>query len=90
MPPEIQHIAVSLPEGQQRIETGALQVNGDWPGVFIRGYSALYLAMQLVQVIDVLKDHNSGPFVLGAMEGLKQLLVSCDVRGEAHNAGVGG
>jgi hypothetical protein len=31
----------------ERVESGALQINGDWPGVFIRGDNALYYSMQL-------------------------------------------
>jgi hypothetical protein len=32
-----------------RVETGPLQINNDWPGVFIRGDNAMYDAMQCRQ-----------------------------------------
>lgn len=31
----------------RRVETGALQINDDYPGVFIRGDNALFYAVQL-------------------------------------------
>jgi hypothetical protein len=31
----------TLPDVQQRIETGPLKIGHDWPGVFIRGDEAL-------------------------------------------------
>lgn len=34
------------PEGR-RVETGAVQFGDDWPGMFIRGDRACYLAMQI-------------------------------------------
>lgn len=36
-----------LPVQGERVETGWLQFGDDWPGVFIRGDNALYLAEAL-------------------------------------------
>lgn len=75
MQPKIQKITATLPEDQGRVETGPLQVNDDWPGVFIRGDSAFHYALQLTQVIDVLKDHGTGALMLKAVESLKSLML---------------
>jgi len=38
-------------EHAERVETGPVQFNDDWPGVFIRGDNALWIALQLDQYI---------------------------------------
>ena len=37
------HITEMLKVELERVETGALQINDDWTGLFIRGDDALYL-----------------------------------------------
>ena len=39
-----------------RVETGPVQFNDDWPGVFIRGDNAAYLAYCLESYINGTKD----------------------------------
>ena len=39
----------NLREHAERVETGPVQFNDDWPGVFIRGDNALWIAMCLEQ-----------------------------------------
>lgn len=34
-----------LPAVEKRVETGAVRFGDDWPGLFIRGDDAMYLAM---------------------------------------------
>jgi len=48
------------PADGERVETGPVQFGDDWPGLFIRGDHALYLA-------SVLDNHlqSDGPYVLG-------------------------
>lgn len=62
-----------------RVETGPLQFGTDWPGVFIRGDEALYMAMILQNVIDAVEDKNLDMIrtlsILG-LENLKTLLSS--------------
>jgi len=68
----------------QRIETGAVVFGEDWPGVFIRGDDAFNYAIQLAHLLDVLHG-SEDPIVLLAlntMDGLRQLLLSCEVRPE--------
>jgi len=42
-----------------RIETGAVQFNDDWPGLFIRGDEALYLAGLIRGKFNRAVDRNS-------------------------------
>lgn len=40
-------------EGEYRIETGGVQFDDDWPGFFMRGDDALYVA-SLISMLDVI------------------------------------
>ncbi len=53
---EIQKITTEI---DRRIETGPLQVNDDWPGVFIRGDNALHYAAQLQHLLDMIDVKDS-------------------------------
>jgi hypothetical protein len=57
----------------ERVETGALQINGDWPGIYIRGDNALYYSMQLSRVLDQL-DPASELVDIIAVSSLKSLV----------------
>lgn len=60
-----------------RIETGVLRFNDDYPGVFIRGDNALiHYAYQIRQYL-ANPDYESGKI---ALENLLSLLESCDAR----------
>lgn len=66
----------------QRVETGALEINGDWPGVFVRGDNAFMYQIYLRQAIEELKKHQtetSDIFQIHALEELADLLASCIV-----------
>lgn len=41
-----------LPEQKQRVETGAIQFGGDWPGLFMRGDDCISLLLMLKHVVD--------------------------------------
>lgn len=43
---------IPLPDGSDRIETGAIQFNEDWPGLFIRGDEAFALMLELKQLLE--------------------------------------
>lgn len=58
-----------------RVETGPVQFNDDWPGVFIRGDNALYLAYCLELHINGTKDFITESQV----RILADLLKSCRV-----------
>ena len=63
-------------ESDKRIETGPLQINNDWPGVFIRGDNAIYYSMLLEKII----NKQDLDFIdLINIKNLKDLLFSCNV-----------
>ena len=39
----------------QRVETGPLQINDDWPGFFLRGDATLYYVMCIENLINALE-----------------------------------
>jgi len=65
---------------QNRLETGIIELEGDWPGVFIRGDNAMHYK----QGLDILFKHilnnipeeelNQYTFVINSLKGLKELL----------------
>lgn len=45
--PEIRKIKI---RSKKRVETGAIQFNEDWPGIFMRGDQCGYFSMQLKSI----------------------------------------
>lgn len=64
----------------KRIETGVVQFDGDWPGVFIRGDEALAMA-SLIELY--LAEQSGGMLSDAPMKNLLALLRSCDVNAKA-------
>lgn len=67
-----------------RVETGALEINDDWPGVFIRGDNAMYYAMNLQSLLnqfEKMEEQQDRPFVVAVLKGLLNTLQSCNTRG---------
>ena len=64
-----------------RIESGPVQFNDDWPGVFIRGDNAMFYGMALKGLLSMLKDDNNMDRMLtvSPLYGLAELLASCNV-----------
>lgn len=62
-----------------RVETGVLQFNDDWPGVFIRGDNAFFYKLQLTSILKLAEQHpQSFDFVtIGSLKSLVDLLDSC-------------
>ena len=64
-----------------RVETGALQINDDWPMLAIRGDNAAWFAMQLdiaIEKLEKLPDQNfSDTITLSGLKSLSELLKSC-------------
>lgn len=54
---------------ESRVETGPVQFNEDWPGVFIRGDRAMYYSMMLNAYIA--GDRSSEIVILNLVELLK-------------------
>lgn len=62
-----------------RVETGALQFNEDWPGIYIRGDNAAFYAMQLrhlIRYVEKNADHIDF-YALNTAKSLVDLLSSC-------------
>ena len=41
-----------------RVETGAIQFGDDWPGLFVRGDDAIFLAIAIDKIETFLGDHK--------------------------------
>ncbi len=61
-----------------RIETGPLQINDDWPGLFIRGDNAFHYAAHLAIVLERINAEDNSTAVSSAViHGLLDDLLSC-------------
>ena len=71
---EIRKLKVELPLND-RVETGPVQINEDWPGFFIRGDNAFALRMAIANYV---VNHND---VLAGMQlrAWVQMLDGCNV-----------
>lgn len=59
-----------------RVETGGVQFNDDWPGLFIRGDNCAALLIEINYVFQEL-EHNKieiSPFAIGALKGLSSMI----------------
>jgi hypothetical protein len=65
----------------QRVETGALQINDDWPGTYIRGDNSLFYAMQLSILLNKLESSNEliDIISLSSLKSLVDTLRSCAI-----------
>ncbi|MDZ7361364.1 MAG: hypothetical protein ONB46_11645 [candidate division KSB1 bacterium] len=54
---------IPIPGRPDRIETGAIQFNDDWPGLFIRGDDAFALMRELKQLSK--RIGNASPMLQG-------------------------
>lgn len=63
----------------KRIETGVVQFGDDWPGIFIRGDTALYWSMLLRRLMDQAPPTNTVDEIERAsLVNLCNLLASCE------------
>ena len=70
-----------IPAG--RVETGALQINDDWPGIYVRGDNAAWHAMQsdiLLENYTNGKNNGIDRITLSGIKSLRNLLLSCNIR----------
>ncbi len=65
----------------ERAETGAMQFEGDWRGVFIRGDNAFGYAINIKQMLSV-DTELSRKIGRASLESLMELLFSSDERKE--------
>lgn len=75
---ELQKINVDI---NNRIETGPVQINDDWPGIFIRGDNAMFYGMALKTLLHMLKDETDigRSLAISPLYGLVELLASCNI-----------
>lgn len=80
-------IKTSNPE--ERVETGLVQFDEDWPGVFIRGDNAMFISFHLKYLFDLLKsgtqedliaakDYINHPIYGAIIDSSAELLASCN------------
>jgi hypothetical protein len=65
---------------QQRAETGVMQFDNDWPGVFIRGDNAAMYAMSLRSVLMELPEVTKDAYAYMIVKGLVEMLEGSNVR----------
>ncbi len=68
---------LKLPAQDKRVETGPVQFGDDWPGVFIRGDSALFAAITVAQAAGAVDDKYW--LLKSQLKGLADTLRSCSV-----------
>jgi hypothetical protein len=81
-----QKVRVLQLDTDERVETGAVQFNmkdgyEDWPGLFIRGDNAAWLAFQLNQALETLEEIDKknpeqmlGFNVIGELKGIRDMI----------------
>ena len=74
-----------LPPQEERVETGVVRFQGDWPGIFIRGDNAFFLAGCIKQALEA-NPEMYFPTKMG-LEGFLFILQSCilDNQSEEEN-----
>lgn len=79
-PYKLQKIEAELGKGS-RVESGPLQINDDWPGVFIRGDNAMFYGMALRDLLSLMRHNKDmhGMITASSLYGLTELLASCNV-----------
>jgi len=71
-----------VPAIEPRVETGAVQFGGDWPGTFIRGDNAFQYAKALQRVLEFCELHGSPDTItLAVCRGLLSDLESAALSG---------
>jgi hypothetical protein len=68
-----------LPAQAERVETGPVQFGDDWPGVFIRGDNAFYIAMCLRRVVE--HGLEADPLATLMLKGFADTLAASDLTG---------
>jgi len=61
-----------------RAETGVMQFEDDWPGIFIRGDDALAFSQVCKALIAEYKAGDSMPAAISRLNSLERLLAKCN------------
>lgn len=67
---------ITSPDVNERVETGPLQINEDWPGLFIRGDNAAYYAMCIRNLVAVMPPDFKEKYaiLIAQVEGLQHII----------------
>jgi len=76
-PTETLKLNVDLPKQFDRVETGSIQFNEDWPGVFIRGDNAMWYGHNLERLLDDPKAFEQDEIGKALLRGLAKTLSGC-------------
>lgn len=74
-PPLKRIVKLPLPENMERMENGSVQFGDDWPGVFLRGDSALWYAHAIDMFLAAAKVEL--PMMIMQLENLRDELQGC-------------
>jgi hypothetical protein len=70
---------IPLPGGSGAIPSGALQFQGDWPGLFLRGDEAVLLGARIKSLLGVLKEKKvDDPRIWSAVLQLEEVAEMID------------
>lgn len=67
-------VKIKMNPSGQRVESGRLEFQNDWPGIFLRGDDAIRLQLLINIALDKLKDD---PINQLQLQGFSQILGEC-------------
>ena len=77
---KIQKINLCKCVNEQRYITGVIQIDDNWPGVYIQGDNAIFYGKMLSELIESIDNDTKPHYMTKAMvKGLCELLQSCNV-----------
>lgn len=77
---KIQKINLCKCVNEERYTTGVIQIDNNWPGVFIQGEQSILYGKMLAELIESI-DNDSKPHYTtkAVVRGLSELLQSCNL-----------
>jgi hypothetical protein len=78
---------IKLPRGCGRVESGAVQFEGDWPGLFLRGDTAIAAAMS-IRILQSRLAENDDAIIRSALSRLAKIadIIEQDVEVKSDNS----
>jgi len=69
-----------LPAVNERVETGAIQFGGDWPGTFVRGDDSYHLRLMLEACLHELRQNpKQHSLLIRSLDGFLQVFDQCNL-----------
>lgn len=77
---KIQHINLCKCVNEDKYKTGVIQIDKDWPGVYIQGDNAILYGKMLTELMEAI-DNDIKPHYMtkAVVRGLAELLQSCNL-----------